>query len=65
MYCVVTGSYCHVTPHPCYWNAPYTCYTAGHGYSCHGNPSLLAAATGKYIRYGSQCGLYSGKDQLE
>lgn len=36
-------SHCHVSRHPCYWNAPYTCFTAAHGYSCHGNAALLAA----------------------
>lgn len=35
------GSRCHVSRHPCYWNAPYTCYTGSRGYSCHGNPSFL------------------------
>ena len=36
-----SGSRCHVSRHPCYWNAPYTCYTGSRGYSCHGNPSFL------------------------
>ncbi|XP_068752064.1 homeobox protein DBX1-like isoform X1 [Montipora capricornis] len=37
------GSQCYMIQHPCYWNAPYTCYAPGaHGYSFHGNPSLCS-----------------------
>lgn len=37
------GSRRHVSRHPCYWNTPYTCYTAAatHGYGYHSNSSFL------------------------
>ena len=40
---MVTGSRRHVSRHPCYWNTPYTCYTAAatHGYSYDSNSSFL------------------------
>lgn len=38
------GSHFHMIRQP-YWNAPYTCYTAGtHGYSYHDNSSLSVAS---------------------
>ncbi|KAK2560507.1 hypothetical protein P5673_016866 [Acropora cervicornis] len=38
------GSHCYMIRQP-YWNAAYTCYTAGtHGYSYHDNSSLSVAS---------------------
>ena len=45
-----SGSHFHMIRQP-YWNAPYTCYTAGtHGYSYHDNSSL-SVASGKLHSY--------------